>query len=296
MTDPTPTLYALIIRLNATHNGRLRATQGHLAHAAFLNILRQVDPTLSQVIHDGHGRKPFTVSPLEGYGHGQQGQLTVNAGQEGWLRVTLLDPILFQTFISYFLQGNRPTIQLENIAFHVSEILTTPGSHPLAGYDSVQNLYTRWEQSNEPASQLTTIQLHFRTPTAFSMRGSAHRHMHILPDPPLVFGQLADYWDRLSEGAFPGRDTRDTVRLFCAESVVVARYNIETHMYEYRRSKQVGFTGRVAFEILDKTTPTMIRHLNRLADLAFYTGLGSKTTMGMGQVSRYEVKGTKYEV
>lgn len=143
---------------------------------------------------------------------------------------------------------------------------------------------------------MATIQLHFRTPTAFSMRSSPHRQMHILPDPPLVFGQLADYWDRLSEGTLgtpPGRDTRDTVRLFCAENVVVARYNLDTHMYEYRRSKQVGFTGRVTFEILDKEAADPIKHLNRLADLAFYTGVGSKTTMGMGQVSRYEVKSTR---
>ncbi|MBK8129491.1 MAG: CRISPR system precrRNA processing endoribonuclease RAMP protein Cas6 [bacterium] len=31
----------------------------------------------------------------------------------------------------------------------------------------------------------------------------------------------------------------------------------------------------------------MIQHLNRLADLAFYTGVGSKTTKGMGQVNRF---------
>jgi CRISPR/Cas system endoribonuclease Cas6 (RAMP superfamily) len=35
----------------------------------------------------------------------------------------------------------------------------------------------------------------------------------------------------------------------------------------------------------------MIRHLNRLADLAFYTGLGSKTAMGMGQVRRFKRDG-----
>ena len=287
MNESNPTLYALIIRLIATQNGSLRATQGHLAHAAFLNILQQVDPQLSQAIHDMHGRKPFTISPLEGYGLPHNGQLSIQAGQEGWLRVTLLDPTLFQTFISYFLQGNnKPTIQLENLAFHISEILSTPGSHALAGYDSLHNLYTHWEQI-DPITSHQTIHLHFRTPTAFSMRGSPYRHMHILPDPPLIFGQLADYWDLLSEGALTGSNTRDAVRLFCAEGVVVSRYDLQTHMYEYRRSKQVGFAGKVAFEILDKGSPEMIQHLNRLADLAFYTGVGSKTTMGMGQVNRF---------
>ena len=39
MSNLSPTLYALIVRLIATRNGRPRATQGHLAHAASLNIL-----------------------------------------------------------------------------------------------------------------------------------------------------------------------------------------------------------------------------------------------------------------
>lgn len=283
----SPDLYALIIRLTATQNGRLRATQGHLAHAAFLNILQQVDPTVSQAIHDMHGRKPFTISPLEGYGRPHKGSLNIKTGQEGWLRVTLLDPLLFQTFISYFLQGIRkPIIQLENLTFHISEILSTPRSHKLAGYESLQNLHHHWAETAAGSDDFCKIALRFRTPTAFSMRSSPFRHMHILPDPPLVFGQLAQYWDTLT-----GSETCDAVRLFCAESVVVARHKIETHIYQYRRSKQVGFVGKVAFEILDKEAAEMIQHLNRLADLAFYTGVGSKTTQGMGQVARLSQEG-----
>lgn len=278
----SPDLYALVIRLIATQNGRIRATQGHLAHAAFLNILQQVDSTTSAAIHDMHGRKPFTISPLEGYGRPHKGSLTIKTGQEGWLRVTLLDPHLFQTFIRYFLQGShRPILQLENFNFHMSEILSTPSSHKLAGYDSLQALFTRWAETDATDATLRKITLQFRTPTAFSLRNAPFRHMHILPDPALVFGQLADYWDRLT-----GSDTRDVVRTFCAESVAVARYNIESHVYQYRRSKQIGFAGTVDFEILDDNALQIIQHLNRLADLAFYTGVGSKTTQGMGQVIR----------
>lgn len=278
----SPDLYALIIRLVSRQNGRLRATQGHLAHAAFLNILQQVDPAVSAAVHELPGRKPFTISPLEGFGRPHKGQIRLTTGQEGWLRVTLLDPDLFQTFISYFLQGeNKPVIRLQQHTFHITEILSTPGSHPLAGYDSREALLTRWQAAAVSERTYRKVGLHFRTPTAFSMRNAPFRHMHILPDPPLVFGQLADYWDKLS-----GSQTRDAVRLFCTENVVVARYKLETHMYQYRRSKQVGFTGKVTFEVLNKTAVEMIQHLNRLADLAFYTGVGSKTAQGMGQVKR----------
>lgn len=280
----SPNLYALIIRLIADQNGRLSATDGHLCHAAFLDILRQVDPDLSQTLHNMNGRKPFTLSPLHGYGYGRKGQRRITAGQEGWLRITLLDPTLFHTFIQYFLQpANRPTIQLEKQQFHVTEILSSPGSHPLAGYDSLQNLQNKWEQPTNQPANLHTIQLNFRTPTAFSRRNPeiAHRYIHVLPDPHIVFGELAGYWDNLT-----GSRTQEVVRQYAADHVVVARHTIKTHMYQYSKAKQIGFTGRVTFQILDQGNTDLICHLNRLADLAFYTGVGSRTGMGMGQVSR----------
>jgi CRISPR-associated endoribonuclease Cas6 len=276
----SPDLYALIIRLTAEKSGAISATQGHLAHAAFFNILQQADPAVSQIIHDIHGRKPFTISPLHGFGHGHKGKLHIRAGQEGWLRVTLLDPALFHTFIQYFLSGSRPVIQLDGAPFHISEILSSPGSHPLAGYDNLQALHAKWE-STAQLSDHQTIQLNFRTPTAFSIRSGRFRHMHVLPDPALVFGQLASYWETLTQD---NAITKDNVREFTTASMVVSRHHIQTHMVQFRKSKQVGFTGRVHFLIQDKENQPMIRRLNLLADLAFYTGIGSKTTMGMGQV------------
>lgn len=283
MTAP-PDLYALVIRLAAARDGRLRATQGHLAHAAFLDMLRQVDAPLAERLHSGRGRKPFTVSALEGFGRARDSRLSVEGGQEGWLRVTLLDPRLFAAFIAFFLRGNpRVALRLEQTEFQVSEVLSTPGSHPLAGYDSLAGLRDRWEATALTAAH-STIALDFRSPTAFSLRGGpgAGRRMHVLPDPPLVFGELAGYWDGLT-----GDDTQAAVRDFAARDVVVSRYELATHMGDYGGGRlQVGFAGRVAFNILSPSHPDLTRHLNRLADLAFFTGLGSKTTMGMGQVRR----------
>lgn len=191
----------------------------------------------------------------------------------------MLDPTLFQTFIRYFLEGHPlPALRLERMQFAVSEILSSEGSHPLAGSSSVAALGAKWTAVSQPP---TTIDLTFCTPTAFSLRNGRFRHMHILPDPPLVFGELASYWDRLS-----GSDTKDAVRQFTAFGMAVARHDIASHMYQFSKSKQVGFCGKVVFKLLDDTNPTMTSYLNLLADLAFYTGVGYKTTMGMGQVVR----------
>ena len=283
VTTDVPNLYALVIRLIAGDDGRLRATQGELAHAAFLDILQQVDADLSQTLHDLNGRKPFTISPLHGYRRRGKGQLAVRAGESGWLRVTLLDPALFHTFITYFLQGPRgAAVRLGKIPFQVSEILSTTESHFLAGADSLQALREKWTPAG-PGRDRRAIALTFGSPTAFSIRNpnTPFRLKYVLPDPGRVFGELARYWDEMA-----GDDLMDGVSAYAKEAVAVSRHNIRTRMYRYRRSKQIGFTGNVHYAILDSENDEMIRHLNRLADLAFYTGLGSKTTMGMGQVYR----------
>jgi CRISPR-associated endoribonuclease Cas6 len=275
----SPNLHALVIRLMAGRSGDLRATQGHLAHAAFLSILNQADPDTARAIHDYPKRKPFTLSPLGGFGRGRDGRLSITAGQEGWLRVTLLDPHLFQTFIRYFLDGGKPVIQLQRMPFQASEILNNPASHPLAGYDSLAGLADRWQTVN--VAQDCDISLVFSSPTAFSQRGGRFRQMRVLPDPELLFGELARYWDALT-----GDNSRDNVIAYTREAVVISRHKLETHMYAFRNSKQVGFTGSVVYTLLDKSDLTQIGRLNQLADLAFYTGVGYKTTMGMGQVMR----------
>lgn len=276
-----PTLYALIIRLLARRAGQVRATAGQLAHAAFLDVLRQVDPALAQAVHDSHGRRPFTLSPLHGFA--QRGPaLLVRAGQEGWLRVTLLDPVLFRTFIDYFLRGSGGAIiRLGEIDFQVTEILSNGASHPLAGAASIEALRRHWAELPSDAVS-PRIELTFASPTAFRSYDEQRRYRSwlLLPLPERVFGELARYWDELS-----GEETRAEVAALAGSAVVVTRYRLQTRVQHYRRP-QVGFTGNVTFELLEPHDLSQRRRLNRLADLAFFTGLGTKKTMGMGQVYR----------
>jgi CRISPR-associated endoribonuclease Cas6 len=46
--------------------------------------------------------------------------------------------------------------------------------------------------------------------------------------------------------------------------------------------------GRVTYHLKDRQNWEMHRQLNLLADFAFYSGVGAKTAMGMGQVRRIE--------
>jgi CRISPR-associated endoribonuclease Cas6 len=284
----TPDLYSLVIRLVATQNGRLQAAMGQYSNAAFYEILRAVDPATADAIHKQSGRGPFTISPLLGFGEPTNKQYNIKAGQEGWMRITLLDPSLFHTFISYVLHNpGQSTIRLDRIDFHVTSILSHPDSHSQARTDSVQGLYDYWREK-ELAPADYKIHLEFKTLTAFSLPSKGRkRRMQLLPNPTDIFGRLADYWDSLQNSA-----TAQQVRDYAQDQIVVTRYDLYTSATLIKRTHQSGFKGKISYELYDEweNADLFVRHLNCLADLAFYSGIGSRIGMGMGQLMRFELE------
>lgn len=272
-------LHSIVITLQAQDAGSLPITHGHLIHAAFLNILRWVSPQETQALHDSNLRNPFTLSPLSGLRGAKKGYFPVQAGQKTWLRITMMDAGILHDFTTYFIQGHTH-IRLDSIRFLVTEILFASQSHNWSRSSSTDTLFAQWATTSLKEMH-QTIKLHFRTPTAFHLRGKPNRFFHVLPDPVLVFGELAGYWDGLS-----GDNCSDVMAAFVQDRVAVSRYQLETHSLRFPESPQLGFTGEVTYTILPDAASSMIRQLNLLADLAFYTGIGHKTGMGMGQVMR----------
>jgi len=268
--------YSLVVQLIAEHDATLPATHGDLGHAAFLVMIRAVQPELAQVLHDHHGRKPFTVSPLRDLPPVRNGICRLRAGDQPWLRLTVLDPQLFAAFMERLLTGPTMTIRLGEAHFQISQVLGTPGSHPWAGYTTVETLQTG-------ASKEHRIRLVFASPTAFSLgaKGEVKRRMSVLPVPELLWGSLRGSWK-----AFVGQKIPFEFETWVRDYVVVREVrNWRTHIYQFRNGTQVGGNGDVVFEALDHD-PDHLRTLNQLADFAFYAGVGYKTTMGMGQVRR----------
>lgn len=282
-------LFATVLKLHPLAPGALPVTHGHFAHAAFLDVVRQVDPAAAEALHSSEARKPFTVAPLRGLERRspQQGEIPVRPEDALWLRFTILDPTLFATFIHRFLRGSaRPTIRLGRVEFGVAEVLTTPGSHPWAGYTSAAELLAcgQSHEARGASSAGRLFDLELASPTAFSLGGQWGKRMDVLPSPRLVFGGLATVWDAWCGEVFAmGRGVREYVE----EGVVVSRIDrLETRMYQFSRHPQVGVVGRLTYRLLEAVEPAEAALLNTLADFAFYAGLGYKTTMGMGQVRR----------
>jgi CRISPR-associated endoribonuclease Cas6 len=273
-------LYSTVLKLVPTRETTVRATMGHQAHAAFLRTVEESDPALADVLHlPNLPARPFTVSPLLGVGRARDRQVHLSPEQDYFLRFTVLYPPIFERFMARFLKGEgRPVIRLGKALLLIKEILTTPGSHPWAGYSS-------WTEIASQALPEPEITLDFTSPTAFGFgQKEWGKKVIVLPEPKLVFGSLARSWNNLAPP--PLQADRNALKVYAEEHVVVKRMdNLSTQMLRFSRWPQVGFVGQITYGLMADNDPARCQ-LNALADFAFYAGVGMKTALGMGQVRR----------
>lgn len=275
MPVPPHTLHALVVNLAAQNAGTLPGSVGELGHAAFYAAIQAVDPALSERMHEANRRSAFSLSPLYGYWQSpQDGKIRVRAGQPGWLRVCLLEPELFAAFTTHLLTTARPTVRLGDLHFAITDALGNPASHPWAGYTSLDDL-----RSLPPAERWV---LEFESPTAISWgkADNGRRRIESFPLPRMAVAGLRSRWDRWTSEGW-GRDFEEWVE----RNVIIERvWEWRTERFAYRRQNYVGGVGKVSWRLLDSSDGERAAHLNRLLHLAFYTGIGYKTTHGLGQV------------
>ena len=276
--NPDLTLNAVVVNLIATNDGRVPLTQGALAHAAFFDLVAAADPDLAARLHDSGARQPFTISPLrelpeqadaDGY--------RLRAGARAALRLTLLDPDLFMAFLQRLLAaGPDLRLRIGDVIFAVESAIGAPGSHRWAGYTTAGEL-------RKTAGAEQRIRMVFASPTAMNWgkEGTAERRMILIPWPQAVFASLRGAWNRLT-----GDDISIEFEKWVEGYVVVREVrNWQTAVYQLKRGTYPGGFDDVTFEALDNHE-VHLRTLNLLANFAFYCGVGSKTTMGMGQARR----------
>jgi len=267
--------HALVIHLQATEDATLPATQGHLAHAAFLALVCEANPELAQALHDRKDRKPFTLSPVWGLNAAHKGRHAVRSGQELRLRLTILEETLFAAFLKKLLHGPLPSFRLGRAHFMITQVIGAPGSDDWAGFATEHDLVRQ-------AGLARCISMTFASPMALGLgrANSGKVRREVLPIPRYVWASLRGSWQAFADGCISA-DLEDWVE----RNVVTARVDAwRTVMFRYgERKLQVGGLGRVTYKALDDAAD-MLRLWNRLAAFAFYCGVGVKTSMGMGVV------------
>ncbi len=262
---------------------------GRHLHALFLTLVSSVDSTLGDRLHDSTADKAFTLSPLQikGQGIGDRGQdrgkskistssslqyshqQPIPAGTPCWWRISLLDDTLFGKLTQLWLNlnPNRPW-HLGPADLYITSIQGTPQSiQPWANATTYAQLY------EEASDRNSSINLTFSTPTAFRQG----QYDTTLPTRESVFNSLLSRWNKYS-----GIELNQ----IAIESIFPSFVNIHTEILADSRSKFIGIIGEVTYKILGTVEPIQIKQINALADFALYSGVGRKTTMGMGMTRR----------
>jgi CRISPR-associated endoribonuclease Cas6 len=233
-------------------------------HAWFFAALRKVDEACASALHEGGRHKPFTLwggRELPG-----RGPLVEHPGRE-WLRITVLDHKL-APLVECMLRAAQ-TVRLGESTYHIAACAAVAAEHPWAGVSSYDVLWA----GREPPDR---VRLSFLTPTAFAGRPAPT----LFPVPRLVFTYLARAWN-----AHSGRTIAPDILEELLDRLREVGHGIRTAgPVSFGRYFLNGFVGECDYEV-GASAREEIRHtLGVLTRFAFFSGVGLKTTMGMGQV------------
>ena len=263
-------LTSVVLDLRARDEAPLPPFLGKSTHALFLRLIDAVDPPTSARLHGEAEVKPFTVSDVLGLPlRGKARHIT--AGQECLLRFTSYEASLSSLLTSAVPASLPAVVEIADGSFSIDATYLEDSLHPLCGQTSYGELAERHLLRGRKVSP--HVRLFFASPTTFR---SAGKNVP-LPLPGLVFGSLVDRWNAFSPVTLPAE-----VRAYAEEYMAISQCHVRTSTVDIAGGRQVGFTGACAYVALD-TDPYWLRIVHLLSAFAFFSGVGYKTTMGLGQ-------------
>ena len=158
---------------------------------------------------------------------------------------------------------------------------------------------------NTLPTKRTRFSFHFATPTFFKRGGGpAYPDLMVpLPVPDLLFGSLLRNWNQFSPLPIPpsplqgGKQGDEEVLLkdIFAHNLEMTAHRIASQPARlvfqkadgsYRTTAFPGFIGHCHFRLVGIRDSRIVQQINALADLAFFAGIGARTTMGFGVARR----------
>jgi CRISPR-associated endoribonuclease Cas6 len=233
-------------------------------HGWFLHQIRQIDPELSQQLHDGQGEKAFTISQLQGSIVIQGKEQLLSCHNTYQWQITALSKSLCDVLRQWL---DRPPTRLE-LSSGSYQILNLQACDPATTYAEI------WHQS---AFDTTPLELTFTSATSFRKRGN---HMP-LPIPENLFHSYLRRWNHFATEKFE----QDPFLEWVNECVVILRHDIRSIKVQAGKSGSVtGFIGAIqlGFSPKAKQQPAYIQLVRALTTCAPYFNTGHKVTFGLG--------------
>lgn len=257
-------LAAIDLRVYSKTDVELPHPCAHLVHAALLDAVRSVDSSLSAELHDTAQVKPFAVSTLWPRTRALGDVLRIPKYTECRLRVcTLAQPVFDAVSAVLFPRlASGGSIRLASYDF---VLMSAKMELPYGGVANFSDLLR---------DMGTEIDLRFASPTTFRRKG-----VNVpLPDPILVYNSLWQKWQAFSDVEVPECVFEELIA-----ALALCRMDGHTRMWKFPRYWMTGFVGVAGYELIGKVSGAARDLFGALSSLAFYSGVGYRTTMGMGQ-------------
>jgi CRISPR/Cas system endoribonuclease Cas6 (RAMP superfamily) len=161
------------------------------------------------------------------------------------------------------------------------------------GYTSFADIVE--EVRHIPLSEQIFFTLDFASLTTFNRSGQRlgtySNYYARLPLPLYLFPGLAKRWQELAPADLAGLVQLEAIEEYIKEDgVVIEDYELKTHVVRFVNHPQHGFIGNCTYVLRGPDAPvteespfTVRQQILLLTRLAFYTGIGYKPAMGMGQ-------------
>ncbi len=304
-------LYALVLKLRPLQTGTLMPFSGELVHGAWLNWLQEVAPDVATWLHDDNKRRAFTCSslqfpvPVERILEAERKNihLPLNPDKSYTVRITLLLGELFPLFYNALMEFNmsqliakqQPFMRIGKQLFSLQEVvISNDDPSGWAGFTSFTTLVEKAKTLK--LSTTEPLILEFATLTSFNRsnaRNKAYGVYHArLPLPQYIFPGLARRWSELAPPELASLVQEDAIEQYIQDDgMIIADYDLKTHHVRFTTHEQPGFVGTCTYHLrkganeaaTPETALAVRKQILLLAQLAFYCGVGHKTSMGLGR-------------
>ena len=234
---------------------------GRAVQGCFLNAVAAKDEALAASLHAENQLHPYTASSLLS----APKNAFPEADQTVYIRITSLSERLsYDIKGGIFEEGQR--LDLDYIPFVIQ-----PVAHDWLQSASFADLVNYGvNHAEEPR-----LHLSFRSPLVFKTEGRSEA----LPLPHLVYGSLLRKWNAFSPISFP-----EEVLRYAGECLGISQFNIRSVPIPLKQGGlRIGAVGEIRYRALNRDK-YWLSMLHSLTAFAAWSGIGSGTAYGLGQV------------
>jgi CRISPR-associated endoribonuclease Cas6 len=265
-------------------------------------------------LHEGNRRRFFTCSSLQFSLSAARSleverenvHLALDPAKTYTVRITLLRGELFPLFYDTLMRSDMsagrnaqvPFMQIGKQQFSLEEVvLSNDDSSGWTGFVSLVEMVEKIRCQR--LGTIHPLMIEFASLTTFNRTNIRTKnygtHHARLPLPGYVFPGLARRWEDIAGPDLAPIVQRERIEQYIQDDgMIIVDYDLRTHRLKFTTHQQQGFIGMCKYHLRgpdEQATPevllTVRQQILLLAQLAFYSGVGYKTSMGMGRVRSF---------